>query len=414
LKDPIFKRLLELHPKFSDLSLGRIKRLLKDINFDEKKLPPIIHIGGTNGKGSTASILKSILNEHGYSTHVYTTPHLINFNERIQLNSKNISNLKLLKYLSLCEKINDGKLITFFEITTAAAFKAFQDHYADFLILEVGLGGRFDATNIINNKKYAAITPISLDHQDYLGNSLTKIAFEKLGIFHKRSINFINKQKPGVMKYIRSELGKRKITASIYNKDWLIKSNFYISDKIKINLTNLNLIGAHQKSNAGLAIHISRSLLKNDFKIDIVEKAINKCQWAGRLQYISDGKLLRYINRYKNIYLDGFHNIDGMKVFTKSLEQNRKILICSFLNNKKYTYMLNQLSKYFSKIIVVKMNEENSILEEDIPKNLSVLFSSSLKESFSLINKYSSSKTSIYFGGSLYFIGEVLKMNKSK
>ena len=130
---------MELHPKFSDLSLGRIKRLLKDINFDEKKLPPIIHIGGTNGKGSTASILKSILNEHGYSTHVYTTPHLINFNERIQLNSKNISNLKLLKYLSLCEKINDGKLITFFEITTAAAFKAFQDHYANFLILEVGL-----------------------------------------------------------------------------------------------------------------------------------------------------------------------------------------------------------------------------------------------------------------------------------
>ena len=153
MKDPIFTRLLKLHPKFSDLSLGRIQKLLKLINFDEKKIPTVIHIGGTNGKGSTASILKSILNEHGYTTHVYTTPHLINFNERIQLYSHNISEKKLLQYLRYCEKKNDGKLITFFEITTAAAFKAFQDHPADFLILEVGLGGRFDATNIIKNKK---------------------------------------------------------------------------------------------------------------------------------------------------------------------------------------------------------------------------------------------------------------------
>ncbi len=168
MKDPIFQRLLQLHPKFSDLSLGRINQLLKKIRFNEKKLPKVIHIAGTNGKGSTASILKSIINQHGYSTHLYTTPHLVDFNERIQLNSKNISNKKLLEYLRYCEKKNNGNLITFFEITTAAAFKAFQDHEADFLILEVGLGGRFDATNILKLPKFAAITPISLDHQDFL------------------------------------------------------------------------------------------------------------------------------------------------------------------------------------------------------------------------------------------------------
>jgi len=414
LKDPIFKRLLKLHPKFSDLSLGRIKKLLKSINFDEKKLPTIIHIGGTNGKGSTASILKSILNHHGFSTHVYTTPHLINFNERIQLNSKNISNTKLIRYLSYCEKINNGKLITFFEITTAAAFKAFQDHPADFLILEVGLGGRFDATNIIKSKKYTAITPVSIDHQDYLGNTLTQIAFEKLGILNNKSINFVNKQKPAVMNYIKSELIRRKINASFYNQEWSIKSNFYVAKKIKIDLSNLNLIGDHQKTNAGLAIHISRYLLKNNFKINTTKDALSKCEWAGRLQLISQGKLLKQIHKYKKIYLDGFHNIDGMKVLIKSLEKNRKILICSFLNNKKYQYMLNKLSNYFNKIIVVKMNEENSIDKNDIPKNLSILFSPSLKHSFKLINKYSSFKTSVYFGGSLYFIGEVLKINKSK
>ena len=128
MKDPIFQRLLQLHPKFSDLSLGRINKLLKKIRFNEKKLPKVIHIAGTNGKGSTASILKSIINQHGYSTHLYTTPHLVDFNERIQLNSKNISNKKLLEYLRYCEKKNNRNLITFFEITTAAAFKAFQDH----------------------------------------------------------------------------------------------------------------------------------------------------------------------------------------------------------------------------------------------------------------------------------------------
>ena len=141
MKDPIFQRLLKLHPKFSDLSLVRIKKLLTKINFDERLLPKVIHIAGTNGKGSTAAILKSILNQHGYSTHVYSTPHLVKFNERIQLRSKDISNQKLLKYLKFCEDKNKGNLITFFEITTAAAFKAFQDHKADYLLLEVGLGG---------------------------------------------------------------------------------------------------------------------------------------------------------------------------------------------------------------------------------------------------------------------------------
>ncbi len=414
MKDPIFKRLLKLHPKFSDLSLFRVKRLLSQIGFDEKKLPTVIHIAGTNGKGSTASILKSIINEHGYSTHVYTTPHLINFNERIQLNSKNISNNKLKEYLKFTEKKNNGKLITFFEITTAAAFKAFQDHHADFLILEVGLGGRFDATNVIKKKKFAAITPISIDHQDYLGNSLSKIAFEKLGILNSRSINIINQQKPVVMRFIKSHLNKKKFKAEFFNQDWHVKSEKYFSKKIKVRLSNLSLLGQHQKINAGLAIHLAKNTLKDDFNIDTTEIALEKCLWPGRLQIIDKGKISKKIIKFKDIYLDGFHNIDGMKVFVNSLKTNKKILICSFLNNKKYAYMLSHLSKNFQKIIVVKMNEENSILEKDLPKNLSLTFAKSLKESFKFINKFTSSQTSIYFGGSLYFIGEVLKLNNSK
>ena len=414
MKDPIFQRLLNLHPKFSDLSLGRIKKLLNKIDFDENLLPKVIHIGGTNGKGSTAAILKSILNHHGYSTHVYSTPHLVNFNERIQLRSKNISNQKLLKYLKLCENKNQGNLITFFEITTAAAFKAFQDHKADYLILEVGLGGRFDATNILKKTKYAAITPISLDHQDYLGNSLNQIAFEKLGILNSKSIIFINRQKANVMKFIKLQLKKRKLNAELFNNHWKIKSNFYLSDDTKVNLSKLSLLGSHQLINAGLGIHLAKNILKEKFEIKKTEKALKNCMWPGRLQEIKGGLLNKKIKKSKNIILDGFHNIDGMKAFLASLPKNRKILICSFLNNKKYIRMLSNLSTRFAKIIVVKMNEENSITEDLLPKNLKLYFADSLIESFKTINKYSSKQTSVYFGGSLYFIGEVLKLNQSK
>ena len=414
MKDPIFQRLLNLHPKFSDLSLWRIKKLLKKINFDENLLPKVIHIAGTNGKGSTAAILKSILNHHDYSTHVYSTPHLVKFNERIQLRSKEISNQKLLKYLKFCEDKNEGNLITFFEITTAAAFKAFQDHKADYLILEVGLGGRFDATNILKKSKYAAITPISLDHQDYLGNSLYQIAFEKLGILNPKSTIFINRQKTNVMKYIKSQLKKRKLTANLFNNHWKIKSNFYLSNDIRVNLSKLSLKGSHQLINAGLAIHLARNILKEKFVIEKTEKALMNCEWPGRLQQIKSGLLMKKIKKYKNIYLDGFHNIDGMKALLKSLTKNRKILICSFLNNKKYTQMLSNLSNHFNKIIVVKMNEENSITEDLLPKYLKLYFANSLIDSFKMINKLSSNQTTIYFGGSLYFIGEVIKLNRLK
>ena len=377
-------------------------------------LPKVIHIAGTNGKGSTAAILKSILNHHGYSTHVYSTPHLVNFNERIQLRSKDISNQKLLKYLKLCENKNQGNLITFFEITTAAAFKAFQDHKADYLILEVGLGGRFDATNILKKTKYAAITPISLDHQDYLGNSLNQIAFEKLGILNSKSIIFINRQKTNVMKFIKLQLKKRKLNAELFNNNWKIKSNFYLSDDTKVNLSKLSLLGSHQLINAGLGIHLAKNILKEKFEIKKTEKALKNCVWPGRLQEIKGGLLNKKIKKSKNIILDGFHNIDGMKAFLASLPKNRKILICSFLNNKKYIRMLSNLSTRFAKIIVVKMNEENSITEDLLPKNLKLYFADSLIKSFKTINKYSSKQTSVYFGGSLYFIGEVLKLNQSK
>ena len=414
MKDPIFKRLLELHPKFSDLSLTRINKLLKKLNFSEKKLPQVIHIAGTNGKGSTASILKSILNEHGKTTHVYSTPHLVRFNERVQLYSKDISNKLLLKYLYHCEKVNNKKLITYFEITTAAALIAFQDHPADFLILEVGLGGRFDATNIIRGKKYSLITPISMDHQDYLGNSLSKIAFEKLSIFNNKSINFINYQKPTVKRFAKKFLNEKNMLAQFAGIDWKIKNQLYIDQDNKINLKDLSLKGIHQFENTGLAIASVKSILKKQFDPKLVENALPKIRWAGRLQKIESGKLTKVIHKYDSIFLDGFHNTDGVKVFINNLKGKNNFLVCSFLVNKNYKTILKLLEPYFKKILVTPMEEENSIQVVNVDKTNKISTSNGLLKSIDDLNREANSNSTIYFGGSLYFIGEVLKFNKKK
>ena len=414
MKDPIFKRLLELHPKFSDLSLTRINKLLKKLNFIEKKLPQVIHIAGTNGKGSTASILKSILNEHGKTTHVYSTPHLVRFNERVQLYSKDISNKLLLKYLYHCEKVNNKKLITYFEITTAAALIAFQDHPADFLILEVGLGGRFDATNIIRGKKYSLITPISMDHQDYLGNSLSKIAFEKLSIFNNKSINFINYQKPTVKRFAKKFLNEKNMLAQFAGIDWKIKNHLYIDQDNKINLKDLSLKGIHQFENTGLAIASVKSILKKQFDPKLVENALPKIRWAGRLQKIESGKLTKVIHKYDSIFLDGFHNTDGVKVFINNLKGKNNFLVCSFLVNKDYKTILKLLEPYFKKILVTPMEEENSIQVVNVDKTNKISTSNGLLKSIDDLNREANSNSTIYFGGSLYFIGEVLKFNKKK
>ena len=207
---------------------------------------------------------------------------------------------------------------------------------------------------------------------------------------------------------------RSQLAANLFNIHWKIKSNFYLSNDIRVNLSKLSLLGSHQLINAGLAIHLARNILKEKFVIEKTEKALMNCEWPGRLQQIKSGNLNKKIKKYKNIYLDGFHNIDGMKALIKSLPKNRKILICSFLNNKKYTQMLSNLSNHFNKIIVVKMNEENSITEDLLPKYLKLYFANSLSDSFKIINKLSSNQTSIYFGGSLYFIGEVIKLNRLK
>ena len=180
--DVILKKIQRYHPKYIDLKLDRMFRILNDLKNPHLSLPPTIHVAGTNGKGSTISFLRGMLENNGLDVHVYTSPHLVNFNERIRLNGKLISEEFLTEILIQVDKINDGKEITFFEITTAAAFLAFSSVKADILLLEVGLGGRLDATNVVPNIIASIITEISFDHEHFLGNKLSSIAKEKSGI----------------------------------------------------------------------------------------------------------------------------------------------------------------------------------------------------------------------------------------
>ena len=247
--DKLLKKLIDLHPKYIDLSLTRLEALLKKLGNPHHQLPPTIHIAGTNGKGSTLSFIKNILEQNNYSVHTYISPHLEKFRERISLNNKIINANKLLRCLEKVKRINNNNPITFFEITTAAAFVLFAQHKADFLILETGLGGRLDATNIIPKKMISIITAIDFDHQEFLGNTIKKITNEKLGIIDSQDALIGNKayDLASLIDDVRfktsNSFKKRIYNLYVDNQKGLNKYNFKNDFEILSILRNLKIIG---------------------------------------------------------------------------------------------------------------------------------------------------------------------------
>ena len=301
--DNLLKEFINLHPKFIDLSLSRLESLLEKLGNPHKNLPPTIHIAGTNGKGSTLSFINSILKNNNYSVHTYTSPHLEKFSERININNKQVDARRLLTSLKFVKKINKDRPITFFEITTAAAFVLFSKYKADFLILETGLGGRLDATNIIPKKFLSIITSIGIDHEEFLGNTLKKITNEKLGIIKNTNNIIIAKQNKEVENFIFKKL-KKMNSVYYYNKDYKFKKIdknkfFYQFQNIKRNFSKPSLEGDHQMENASTAITAAIVLKKNNYniKINSLGKSISNTKWPGRIEKI----------KYKNkiIIFDG-------------------------------------------------------------------------------------------------------------
>ena len=411
--EKLLNQLIRLHPKYIDLSLKRILNLLKKLGNPHSKLPPTIHIAGTNGKGSTLSYIRQILIENNFLVHCYISPHLKSIEERFIISNKQIGKQKLFNTLSYIKKINEEKKITFFEITTAAAFYLFAKEKADFLILETGLGGRFDATNVIENSIIDIITPISFDHQEFLGKDLKKITDEKLGIIKSSSSIIVGKQKIIVKKHIKKRVKKLKNKKLFLYEHIKItnKNEKIFSLKYKGKIFNYNkpqLKGEHQIENAATAIGAILQMKDLGYKISkkSINKGLYKTSWPGRLEK-------GYLNNIP-IYLDGAHNTAGAEQIANFFKNNsiNRWLILGMLNNKDlYNYLL-KLKKTFSGIIAIKIPEEkNSFLSYEIAKackkiNIRCVQKINIKEA----NKYLVNEVKpeeIVVSGSLYLVGKI-------
>ena len=396
-------RMFSLHPKLIDFDLSRLKLLMKKFNNPQNRLQNVIHIAGTNGKGSTASFLKEILENHKLSVNLYTSPHLINFNERIRINNKLISDEKLIKILEEVEAKNANNPITFFEITTAAAIIAFERQPSDVNIFETGLGGRLDATNIIENKKLTIITKIGFDHIEFLGEKIEEIAREKAGIFRKNTPVIIAKQK--------NIKARQTLLACAKN----LKTEIIDIENISTN-TILGLSGDHQYENASTAYTAAKKILPL-ISLSKTNLALKKANWPGRIHQIRQGKIINYRNNIT--ILDGAHNNDSAYVLNQYLNKKsigKWNLIIGMLKNRDVENFVKIFKNHINKVFAMAIPEVESSYSPDeiIVKlkkiGLEVLPAQNLENAL----KHAEKDIPLLITGSLYLAGNTLKFNKTK
>ena len=306
--DAVLERLTRLHPKLIDLSLDRIGRLLAALGNPQHSLPPVVHVAGTNGKGSVIAFLKAICEAAGLSPHVYVSPHLIRFEERIAVGGRPIGEALLSEALAACETANDGAPITFFEITTAAAFLAFSRVDADIALVETGLGGRFDATNVLAQPALSVITPVSRDHVHFLGESIPEIAFEKAGILKPGVPAVIGKQSPEAAGTIAARAGEVAAPLHRHGAEWRCDGRTYRDRRGRVEIPPPGLLGAHQLENAGIAVAAARALGWPALDERAIAAGIASAQWPGRLQRLEGGRLSARLGRDCELWIDGGHN----------------------------------------------------------------------------------------------------------
>jgi dihydrofolate synthase/folylpolyglutamate synthase len=325
--DELIARLSALHPNRIDLSLDRMHRLLEKLDHPERKLPPVIHVAGTNGKGSTVAYLRAMLEAAGMRVHTYTSPYLVRINECFRLGGTGggvlVSDEALAAALTHCERANAGEPLTFFEAKTAAAFCLFADHPADVLLLEVGLGGRLDSTNVIEAPLASVITPISMDHTEFLGDSLAAIAGEKAAII-KRGVPVISAEQPReAMAAIEQQARRMRSPLFAAGEGWHVNVErgrlVYQDDRGLLDLAAPRLFGQHQFDNAGLAVATLRAIGKFRISNSAFECGIVNAEWPARMQRISCGPLIEWGPPGCEIWLDGGHNAEGGRVVAAAL-----------------------------------------------------------------------------------------------
>ncbi len=321
--DAIVARLHGLHPRLIDLSLDRLQRLLDRVGNPERRLPPVIHVAGTNGKGSTCAFLRAIGEAAGRRVHVFTSPHLVSFNERIRVAGSLVDDATLADTLADLERVNDGAPITVFEIITAAALLLFARAPADLCVLEVGLGGRLDATNVVARPAAAAITAISMDHREFLGDTLRAIATEKAGIIKPGAPSVTGAQCPEVAAVLRHAAARAGSRLHERDRDWTIAPRGaglrYADADGTLDLPAPALPGLHQHDNAGIAIAALRASGLAPHAGAIAE-GIAGARWPARLQRL-DGRLAALLPPGWELWLDGGHNAGASVVLARHLAE---------------------------------------------------------------------------------------------
>ncbi len=363
--DLILERMMALHPKVIDLTLGRMFRLLETLGNPQEKLPPIIHLAGTNGKGSTQAMIRAGLEAAGNKVHAYTSPHLARFHERIRLAGELIDEDALTALLDECYEANNGETVTYFEITTAAALLAFSRVPADYTLLEVGLGGRVDATNVTDDMALSIITPVSIDHQQFLGDTLPEIAGEKAGIIKRGVPCIVGPQDETGLEVIEAVAAKKGAPLFAYGQQWHVGVEagrlIYQDERGLLDLPLPNLPGAHQVMNAGAALAACRHFGLDDAAC---EAAVTQAQWPARMQRLKAGPLVELAGQAE-LWLDGGHNAAAGHALAGVLATGGKRpthLICGMLNTKDISGYLRPLAEHAQSLHAVSIPGETATL----------------------------------------------------
>ncbi len=420
---PVLDRLASLHPKKIDLSLGRLEVLLTKLGNPHLCLPPVIHVAGTNGKGSVCAFLKAIAEAQGERVHVYTSPHLVRFNERIVLSGQPVENARLIDAFVRCEAANDGAAITFFEITTAAAFLLFAETPADRLILEVGLGGRFDATNVIARPQVSVVTPVSVDHAEFLGSDIAGIAGEKAGILKKGAPAIIGPQRPGAEDRITAIGNAIGAPLRLWGREYRAWSEHdrlvYEEENLLWDLPRPALAGEHQIINAGIAVAAARAA---GYDEPAVRSGLENAVWPARLQRLTSGPVVDAAGGAE-IWLDGGHNEAAGQALARAMADLEAraprplMLICAFSPNKDAAGYLGHFSGLARRVQAIGFSggRAGSQAPADIvaAARSAGLVAEANADLFSAIADATRDEAAprILICGSLYLAGEVLGLN---
>jgi len=428
----LIARLSALHPQQIDLSLDRMQRLLQRLDHPERVLPPVIHVAGTNGKGSTIAYLRAVLEAAGQRVHVYTSPHLVRINECFRIGHEGGGRLasdgELRRALEHCEEVNQGEPITIFEIETAAAFCLFAEHDAEVVLLETGLGGRLDATNVVERPVATVITPVSMDHTEFLGSTLTAIAGEKAAIIKRHAQVICADQAPEAMAVIEAQARNMRAPLHAAGQQWHVSVErgrlVFQDERGLMDLAAPKLFGRHQFDNAGLAIATLRALDAFRIGMPAFEAGVVGAEWPARMQRLASGALVDQGPKACEIWLDGGHNAEGGRVAAAALGDLEErvsrplVVIAGMMANKDAGAFLANFAGLTRHIIAVPIPGRDTAMPPDRLADaaralgMRVENAASVEAALQALSRLAYEvPPRILITGSLYLAGHVLAVN---